>query len=355
MQRTRIKKDIDSELDLIEKIQKCEFNLIHLKNELSKIEKSKLYPVKIYNQEITDNWSMYQGDCIEAIKGIPNESIHYSIFSPPFLSLFVYSDSPLDMGNSKSDDEFYNHFSYLVPELLRILKPGRLISVHCSILPMSINHDGVIGLRDFPGELIRLFTKFGFIYHSKVNIWKDPLVQATRTKALVLAHKQISKDSSRCAQGFADEILTFRKPGENNEPISHGRGFEKYIGEESEPKRRKNNDPKKNKYSHLVWQRYASPVWFDIRQSDTLNVKIAREDKDERHICPLQLQVIARCLELWTNENDIVLSPFAGIGSEGYQSLLMKRKFIGIELKESYYKTAIRNLKKAEQTKTFNL
>lgn len=220
---------------------------------------------------------------------------------------------------------------------------------------MSINHDGVIGLRDFPGQLVNVFQKFGFIYHSKVVIWKDPLVQATRTKALVLAHKQISKDSARCAQRFADEILTFRKPGENPEPVAHRRGFERYIGELPEPRHPKKDDPRVNKYSHEVWQRYASPVWFDINQTDTLNYRAARDEKDERHICPLQLQVIARCLELWTNEGDVVLSPFAGIGSEGYETLKMGRKFIGVELKESYYKTAIKNLKSAEQQKGVQL
>jgi DNA modification methylase len=288
------------------------------------------------------------GDCIEVIKGIPDESIHYSIFSPPFLNLFVYSNSLLDMGNSKNDKEFYTHFSYLIPELYRVLKSGRLISIHCSIIPMTLQHDGVMGLKDLPGMIVKLFENFGFIYHSKVMIWKDPLLQAVRTKMLSLAHKQISKDSSRCAQGFADEILTFRKPGENTEPVAHGRGFENYIGEKQEPKKDKNDNPKINKYSHEVWQRYASPVWMDISQSDTLNFRAARDQADERHICPLQLQVIARCLELWTNEGDIVLSPFAGIGSEGYESLRKQRKFIGIELKESYYKSAIKNLNNAK-------
>jgi DNA modification methylase len=255
------------------------------------------------------------------------------------------------MGNSKTDEEFYSHFSYLVPELYRVLIPGRLLTVHCSLVPLLLSHDGVMGLKDFPGQLVQLFQKFGFIYHSKVVIWKDPLVQATRTKMLSLAHKQISKDSTRCAQGFADELLTFRKPGENPEPVAHGRGFERYIGEMPEPKHSKRDDARTNKYSHEVWQRYASPVWFDINQSDTLNFRAARDDRDERHICPLQLQVIARCLELWTNKEDIVLSPFAGIGSEGYEAVRMGRKFIGIELKESYYQTAVKNLRMAEKKK----
>ena len=181
-----------------------------------------------YSDERT---TLYHGDCVEAVKGLPDESIHYSIFSPPFLSLYVYSDDNRDMGNSKTDDGFYSHFSYLIPELYRVLKPGRLVSVHCSLVLRSICNDGVIGLKDLPGQVVRLFERFGFIYHSKVVVWKDPLIQAVRTKVLTLAHKQISKDSSRCAQGFADEILTFRKPGGNMEPVAHGNGFDHYIAE----------------------------------------------------------------------------------------------------------------------------
>jgi len=331
---------------LIEQIEFCEVRLQKLRASARK-KARKLTVTEVYDQKITDQWTMYNGDCVDIIAGLPDNSIHYSIFSPPFLSLYVYSDEPEDMGNSKTDKEFYSHFSYLIPELYRITKPGRLISVHSSLVPMTKQHEGIIGLKDFPGQIVSLFQKFGFIYHSKVLIWKDPLVQATRTKMLTLAHKQISKDSSRCAQGFGDEILTFRKPGENQEPIAHGRGFEHYIGEMDEPNREKNDNPKTNKYSHEIWQRYASPVWFDINQSDTLNFRAAREDKDERHICPLQLQTIARCLELWTNKGDVVFSPFAGIGSEGYEAIEMNRKFIGIELKESYYKTAIKNLRLA--------
>jgi DNA modification methylase len=334
--------------ELIQKINQHKQKISKLQIQLAEKEKS-LYPAQVYGQKITDKWSMYQGDCIETIKGIPSESIGYSIFSPPFLSLFVYSNAFEDMGNSINDDQFYTHFEYLLPELLRVLKPGRLVSVHCSIVPLTLTHDGVMGIKDFPGALVNLFQKHGFIYHSKVVIWKDPLIQAVRTKMLALAHKQISKDSSRTAQGFADEILTFRKPGVNTEPISHGRGFEEYIGEMKEPKESKNDSAKLNKYSHEVWQRYASPVWFDIRQTNTLNIAVARDSKDEKHICPLQLDAIARCLELWSNPGDIVLSPFAGIGSEGYEAVARNRKFIGIELKESYYKTACNNLRLAEK------
>jgi len=300
--------------------------------------------MNVINQKISDNYAMYHGDCVEVIKGIPDNSIHYSIFSPPFASLFTYSDSDRDMGNCKSDDEFNEHFAFLVDELLRVIMPGRLVSVHCMNLPATIGHDGYIGIKDFRGDIIRAFQKVGFIYHSEVCIWKDPLVQATRTKALALAHKQISKDSSRCGMGLPDYVVTMRKVGNNPEPIAHGRGFECYYGEKNEPLDKKTNNARDNKYSHKVWQRYASPVWFDINQTNTLNHNLAKEKNDERHICPLQLDTIARCLELWTNKGDTVLSPYAGIGSEGYQAIKMERNFIGIELKKSYYDIAVKNL-----------
>ena len=304
--------------------------------------------MKILDQSFGDSWAMYHGDCVEVVLGIPTDSIHYQIFSPPFASLFTYSDSDRDMGNCKDGNDFADHFKYLVPELHRIAMPGRLLSFHCMNLPATISHDGFIGMKDFRGDLIRIFQAAGFIYHSEVVIWKDPLVQATRTKQLTLAHKQISKDSSRCAMGFPDYIVTMRKVGDNPEPISHGRGFERYYGERDEPRDRKTNDPRTNKYSHKVWQRYASPVWMDINQSDTLNVRMARDENDEKHICPLQLGTVARCLELWSNEGDTVLSPFAGIGSEGYQALKMGRRFVGIELKDSYYRQAVKNLETLE-------
>jgi len=332
-------------MDESEVIEEIEFYGQRLKE-----AKAKLYDYnrrseipKVIDQEITDQWSMYHGDCVPVLCGLPSNSIHYSIFSPPFSSLFTYSASIRDMGNNKND-EFYEHFGFFIPELYRVMMSGRLVSFHCMNLPMTISGDGIMGMKDFRGNLIRIFVNQGFIYHSEVCIWKDPLLQATRTKMLSLAHKQISKDSTRCNMGFPDYIVTMRKPGENSEPVSHGRGFEYYIGEREEPKVKKQDNHLKNKYSHHVWQRYASPVWFDIRQTNTLNVRQAKEKDDERHICPLQLDVVARCLELWTNKGDIVLSPFAGIGSEGYEAVKMGRKFIGIELKKSYYDAAIKNL-----------
>ena len=317
--------------------------------------------MEILNQKIDDRYAMYNGDCVEVLKGITDNSIHYSIFSPPFASLYTYSNSDRDMGNSASDNEFYEHFKFLISELYRVTMPGRLLSFHCMDLPMMKSRDGVIGLKDFPGKLIRMFSEAGFIYHSRVVIWKDPLVEATRTKALGLLHKQICKDSSMCRQGLPDYLVTMRKPGENPELIAHPEGFESYIGED-EPEGAKIERPqpdaekyeKKEKYnevpvySHQVWRKYASPVWMDIRQSNTLNGKSAREEQDERHICPLQLDVIARGINLWTNENDIVLDPFAGIGSSNYVALKMGRRTIGVELKENYYNLALENVEKGD-------
>lgn len=310
-----------------------------------------IYCVKIINQKVTEKYSLFQGDCVETIKGLPDNSIHYSIFSPPFANLYTYSNSDRDMGNSTSDEEFYNHFKFLVKELYRVLKNGRLISFHCMDIPMMKSRDGAIGLKDFSGELIKIFKEVGFIYHSRVTIWKDPLVEATRTKALGLMHKQICKDSAMCRNGLPDYIITMRKPGDNEEPISHEFGFSEFYGQ-NEPEGIKGEIPANNDqpvYSHNVWRRYANPVWADIRQGNTLNAKAARDNNDERHICPLQLDVINRCLSLWTNPNDIVLDPFNGIGSTCYCALGMGRRSIGIELKESYFKQSVINLENKEQ------
>lgn len=318
---------------------------------------------QVINQKIDDKYSIYHGDNCEVIKGIPDNSIHYSIFSPPFASLYTYSNSDRDMGNSKDDTQFYEHFKFLIKELYRVLMPGRLISIHCMDLPMMKSKDGVIGLKDFPGEIIKLFQNVGFIYHSKVTVWKDPLVEATRTKALGLLHKQLCKDSSMCRQGLPDYIITLRKPGDNPELISHLDGLDRFFGEDEptgEKIQRPKPDPEKYEkkekynevpvYSHQVWRRYASPVWMDIRQTNTLNRTKARSEDDERHICPLQLDVIARCIELWTNPNDIVLDPFMGIGSTQYVALQMNRRTLGIELKKEYYDQAEKNINELQNT-----
>ena len=278
--------------------------------------------MKVLDQVTENKYAVYNGDSCEVVKSIPDNSIHYTIFSPPFASLYTYSNSDRDMGNSKGDDEFYNHFIYLAKELYRITMPGRLLSFHCMDLPLMKERDGVIGLKDFPSIIRQIFEDCGFIYHSKVTIWKNPVTEMQRTKALGLLHKQIRKDSAMNRQGIPDYIVPMRKPGENPERVSHTH----------------------ETFPVDVCQNYASPVWMDIRQSDTLQKKSAREDKDERHICPLQLEVIQRCIELWTNPGDIVLDPFAGIGSVPYVAVTMGRRGIGVELKESYYKQARNNL-----------
>ena len=277
--------------------------------------------------EKTDRWTAILGDCVEHVGTIPSDSIDYSIFSPPFASLYTYSNSDRDMGNSKDYAEFEKHFKFLVQDLFRVTKPGRLLSFHCMNLPISKEREGFIGIRDFRGEMVRMFVAAGWIFHSEVCIWKDPVTAMQRTKALGLLYKQLRKDSCMSRQGIPDYLVTMRKPGTNPDPVTKTH----------------------NSFTVYRWQNYASPVWMDINPSDTLQRESAREEDDERHICPLQLQVIERAIELWTNPNDLVLSPFAGIGSEGYVAVKMGRRFIGTELKRSYWEQAVKNLRYAEQ------
>jgi DNA modification methylase len=273
-------------------------------------------------QESTDNWTVYNGDCIEVLRGLPNHSIDYSIFSPPFASLYTYSNSPRDMGNVRTYDEFFEHFGFLVEQLVRVMKPCREVSFHCMLLPTSKERDGYIGLRDFRGDLIRCFKRCGFIHHAEAVIWKDPVTAMQRTKALGLLHKSVRENASMSRQGIPDYLVTMRAPGEIDSRVKHSA----------------------DDYPVSKWQQIASPVWTDINPNDTLQYRSAREHEDERHICPLQLEVIRRGVELWTNPGDVVLSPFAGIGSEGHVSVELGRKFIGVELKESYYRQAVANL-----------
>jgi len=287
-----------------------------------------------------DTWQAQLGDCVEVLGKIESDSVHYSVFSPPFADLYTYTNSDRDLGNTKNDQEFYDHFNYMVEQLYRVIMPGRVVSFHCMNLPTTKTHHGYIGLRDFRGNLIRCFESKGFIFHSEVCIWKCPVVQVTRTKALGLLHKQMTKDSAMSRQGLPDYLVTMRKPGENPQPISGE--LDRFVGDESTFER-------KGKLSIDIWQKYASPVWMDINPTRTLQKSSARENKDEKHICPLQLDVIERAIQLWTNENDIVLSPFMGIGSEGYVAIKMGRRFIGIELKESYFKQAVLNLQEARR------
>ena len=273
------------------------------------------------DQTVTDQWTLFNGDCVEVLRGLPAHSIDYSIFSPPFASLYTYSNSPRDMGNVRNDEEFFEHFSFLVAELRRIMKPGRNVSFHCMLLPTSKERDGYIGLKDFRGDLIRAFQAGGFIYASEVCIWKDPVTAMQRTKALGLLHKSVRENASMSRQGIPDYLVTMRAPGDVIDRVKHGED-----------------------YPVSKWQKIASPIWTDIDPGDTLQYMSAREHDDERHICPLQLEVIRRGIDLWTNPNDVVLSPFAGIGSELYVAVEMGRRAVGVELKASYYQQAVRNL-----------
>jgi DNA modification methylase len=290
----------------------------------------------------SDNLQLYNGDCVPVLKDLPAEKIHYIIYSPPFESLYVYSDDPRDISNCRTAKQFWEHYDYVINETFRILMPGRLVSVHCLQIPSFKSRDGFIGLKDFRGDIIRHHEKAGFIYHSEVMIRKDPVIAMQRTKAIGLLHKQLVKDSCMSRMALADYVVTMRKLGVNPEPVS-GRLRDYYgtdrVGIDEEDKR-----------SIAVWQRYAEPMWLDIVPGDTLSGKYAREEADERHIAPLQLTVIRRCLELWSNPGDVVLSPFAGIGSECYVALQMGRKAVGVELKPSYYKQAVSNCKEARKS-----
>jgi DNA modification methylase len=279
-----------------------------------------------------ENFSIYNGDCVRIIKEIPDNSVHFPIFSPPFANLYIYSDDLADMGNCKDMDEFFEQFDFLIPELYRITKPGRLCAVHCKQLVKYKGRDGRAGLTDFRGKIIEHFEKFNWQYHSEVTIWTDPVLEMQKTKAHGLLYKQVRKDASFSRQGLADYLVIFRKWAEEDEedliePVEHT----------------------KEDFPLPIWQRYASPVWMDIQRTNVLNVQQAREDKDEKHICPLQLDVIERAIDLWTNPGDIVFSPFLGIGSEIYQALKMGRKGIGIELKEKYFEDSYKNIMMAVQ------
>lgn len=295
-----------------------------------------------------EGWEVYRGDCVETLRLLPDASVDFSVFSPPFASLYVYSSSDRDMGNVKDHAEFFQHFGFLIPELFRVTKPGRLLSFHCMNLPTSKVRDGVIGLTDFRGQLIKAFQDAGWIYHSEVCIFKDPVTAMQRTKAIGLLHKQLVKDSAMSRQGIPDYLVTMRKPGDNAEPIKGV--LAEYVGtDETLPDTRGKWNRDEMRDSINIWQRYASPVWMDINPSDTLQRTSAREEKDERHIAPLQLQVVHRALQLWTNPGDLVLSPFAGIGSEGFEAIKMGRRFVGVELKDSYFRQAVANLQRAER------
>lgn len=304
----------------------------------------------VINQAHGQAWTLWHGDCVEVARGLPDDSLHFSVFSPPFQSLYTFSDDPRDMSNCADDATFWEHFGYLVQELYRATMPGRLVSIHCMDLPTSKTRDGFIGLRDFPAMIRQAFEDAGFVYHSKVCIRKDPVAAMQRTKAIGLLHKQVVKDSALSRMSVADYIVTVRKPGDNPEPIAGP--FTEYHGSDPAVPA---EDPRQEtthvagSYSVQVWQRYAEPVWMDIAQSDVLSHRAARAEEDERHISPLQLTVIRRCIQLWSNPGDVVFSPFAGIGSELYCAVEMGRRAVGAELKASYYEQAVDNLTALER------
>jgi len=272
-----------------------------------------------------DNFVAYNGDCVDILGQMPDASIDFSVYSPPFGSLFVYSESVADMGNS-TDEQFRDHYAFMIREKLRVTKPGRLTAVHCSDLPMTKWKDGAVGIKDFSGDIIRLHEEAGWILHSRRTIWKCPVVEMTRTKHVGLLYKQLRKDSSKSRGGMPDYLLTFIKPGDNAEPITHDAAD----------------------FPVEQWQEWASPIWMSVNQTRVLNVAVARSANDERHLCPLQLDVIERAVTMWSNRADIVLSPFMGIGSEGDGVLRFKRRFVGIELKSEYFRQACRNLDDVE-------
>lgn len=277
--------------------------------------------IRCLNEAHGKNYTLYHGDCVDVLRQMPSACIDFSVYSPPFGSLFVYSESAADMGNS-TDEEFAEHYQFLVREKFRLTKPGRLTAVHCSDLPMTKWKDGAVGIKDFSGDIIRAHDAEGWIFHSRRTIWKCPVVEMTRTKHVGLLYKQLQKDSVKSRGGMPDYLLTFVKPGENADPISHTPA----------------------EFPLDQWQEWASPVWMTVQQSNVLNVAVARQVNDERHLCPLQLDVIERALIMWSNIGDTVLSPFSGIGSEGVVSLKLQRRFLGVELKEAYWKQAGRYL-----------
>lgn len=323
--------------------------------------------INCVNQVVTPDYAIYEGDACELIRAIPGDSIDFGVHSPPFEGLYKFSNFDRDISNNEGPG-FWEHYAFLIQELLRVTKPGRLHSVHVMQLPTSKTRHGFIGMRDFRGEVIRAYEDAGWIFHSEVCVWKDPVVAQQRTKSIRLLHKQITKDSTISGQGLADYVVTFRKPGENADPVAGM--FKTFIGEgldvSDEAYRRYCANPPAGSTnwkpwpldmwrSVLVWQRYASPVWSDINQTRTLQYRSARDEKDEVHISPLQLDVIERCIDLWSLPGEVVLTPFLGIGSEVYAAVEMGRRGVGFELKPSYFAQAVKNIAALSEARTDNL
>lgn len=284
----------------------------------------------VLDQHVSDRFTVFNADCVDVASSLPDSSVGFSVYSPPFAHLFVYSDSERDMGNVANEAEFKALYAHLVREKYRITKPGRLTAVHCSDIPRTKSMHGVVGLYDFPADIREVHEAAGWTFHSRITVWKDPVVEMQRTKALGLLYKQIQTDATRNRQGMADYVLVFRKTPNDEAKDTDRVGHDKAL------------------FPVDLWQQWASPVWMDINQTNVLNVKVAREDKDERHLCPLQLDLIERAVRLWSNPDDVVFSPFTGIGSEGWAALKAGRKFVGSELKPAYYRQAVKNLMEAE-------
>lgn len=315
----------------------------------------------VVNQWRGERWALWEGDCVEVLKGLPDDSVDFGIHSPPFAQLYIYSDSERDLGNCANIDEFCRHYQFAIRELLRVTVPGRICAIHVKDLPRYANVWGTTGLIDFPGACIQEFEAAGWVYHSRVTIWKCPVVERERTNNNGLLHKTVKRDSSQLRMGMADYLICFRKPPRSGDgllsakPVPRPNGFLRYVGTQQDLSNQEHPSHFARKsdgnydYSIAVWRRYAEPVWWDIDQMDVLNYKLATSEKDERHICPLQLGLIERAVEIWSNPGDVILSPFAGIGSEGVGALRCGRKFIGIELKPQYCEWAARFLKEQEE------
>lgn len=304
----------------------------------------------VIDQTITDQYAIYNGDCIDVMSELPDESIHLSIYSPPFGGLYHYSSNDRDLSNCTDYDQFFEHYEFVVKDLARITLPGRITAVHCMDIPRS--NSGTDNLIDFPGDIIRLHEKLGWHYIARYSVWKEPLGVRNRTMQKNLAHKTIVDDSSRCANASADYLLVFRRSGENTIAIAHPVGLLDYAGERVPPSdvlkyRGWSGKQTENRFSHWIWRQYASAFWDDVRISRVLPFKESREKDDEKHVHPLQLDVIDRCVTLWSNPGDKVFTPFMGVGSEVYGAVMLGRKGIGVELKESYYQQAADNIQAA--------
>ena len=315
---------------------------------------------KVIKETAGRNWHLYNGDCCEVLRGLPEDSVDMCIHSPPFSSLYIYSDSENDMGNCESDEQFFQHYRFAIQQLYRVTVPGRVCVVHCKDLPRYANVHGTTGLIDFPGACIQEFEDAGWVFHSRVTIWKCPVTERERTNNNGLLHKTVKRDGSQSRQGMADYLIVFRKPPSEGDglmsakPVARERGFSRYVGEVAFSGSFEHPSPFARKKAASdesidIWRRYAEPVWWDVNQTDVLNFKLATSEDDEKHICPLQLGLIERACEIWSNPDDVVLSPFAGVGSEGVGAMRAGRKFIGIELKEAYFDWACKFLEAEER------